>query len=812
MSISDRRRPPLPARLTCAERDFYLELRRLVNAAGMSCRALEEATSSARSETEEPCFYSKSQWARWLNGVSPPPRRAIRKLAEHLARDDIRAEHLVDIWEGAFTPAVPADPADVGPSSRRPRPRQLPNSAQRFIGRTAALKQLAHLAGQIGDSDGPVVIVIEGTAGVGKTTLANHFAHSVSGQFPDGQLYVNLRGFHHAQEPMSSAEALSMFLDALGVAPESFRASADDLAALYRSVLAGQRVLVVIDNAHDADQVRELLPGGRDCLVLVTSRSRLAGLITEGAHVLRLDPFTQEEARELLDRRLGTDRVERELPAADELIRLCAHLPLALSVAAAHAAANPFFPLGVLADDLRSSGLDGFDTGDPATSARTILARSCKYLTDQAVLMFCRLGIYPGPDVSIATAASLCAVSLSQARKDLNELARANLVEEYQPRRFTFHDLLRAYASEEAYAREGREPLRAAIHRVLDHFLHSAMQAYVRFTPHRPPLDLAPPLPGVIPVCLDDSAQALAWYESEAPGLIVLINHAYERGFDAYAWRMAWTLTQYFRRRGRLQDWAATQRVAVAAAERLGDRQGMAHSHYQLAHAEDILGDQEASELHARQALALFSEMEDLSNEAIVLNGLAFNLGQQGRYEEALPLAARGIEIVHTIGFRAAQAALEETVGQLYSNTGDYSDALAHCELAQALHRDCGNHAGVADTLVTVGHIFQRSGDLSGAREQFRHAMEMYQNSGDLFGEADALIALGDSFAVDRPPAARQPGSMLRRSWNACPIRLPIRSGPNSRGQRLSRQAGRIGGVDALDGTAHRSAPPCWAW
>jgi tetratricopeptide (TPR) repeat protein len=285
---------------------------------------------------------------------------------------------------------------------------------------------------------------------------------------------------------------------------------------------------------------------------------------------------------------------------------------------------------------------------------------------------------------------------------------------------------------------------------VLDHYLHTAMQAYVRFTPHRPPLDLPPPLPGVIPVCLDDSAQALAWYESEAPGMIVLISYAYEHGYDAHAWRLAWTLTQYFRRRGRLQDWGASQRVALAAAERLGDRQGMAHSYYQLGHVEDTLGDCEASELHLRQALATFSELEDPANEAVVLNGLAFNLGQRCRCEEALPLASRGVEIVNAIGFRALQAALEETMGQLYSATGDYSNALAHCELAQALHRDCGNHAGLADTLVTVGHIYQRC-------EQFRHAIEMYQDSGDLFGEADSLIAMGDSLALDRYPDAQQP-------------------------------------------------------
>ena len=360
-------RPSLPARLTAAERDFCIQLRRLVDAAGLSCRALEEATSSVRSDSEPACFYSKSQWGRWLNGESLPPRKAVRRLAEILAAEQIDAAGLIDLWGRAFAPG------DTGGTwTGRMRPRQLPIRAQRFVGRVAQLATLTGLADQVTASNGPVVIVLEGTAGVGKTTLAIQLAHSVCGQFPDGQLYVNMRGFDPAGRPMTASEALHGFLDALGVAPTSVPVGVDDQAALYRTVLAGKRVLIVIDNARDADQVRPLLPGSPGSLVLVTSRNQLCALAAEAARPLYVEPFARDEARQLLASRLGAGRVERELQAADELSMLCARLPLALSVAAAHAVMRPGFPLAALTSEFRSRGLDLLETGDPATTIRTV--------------------------------------------------------------------------------------------------------------------------------------------------------------------------------------------------------------------------------------------------------------------------------------------------------------------------------------------------------------------------------------------------------------------------------------------------------
>ena len=730
-------RPPLPARLSSAERNFYLELRRLVGAAGLSCRALEESTSA------RPDFFSKSQWARWINGISAPPRNAIRKLSERLARDEIEAGHLVDLWDQAFAPADFASTSD----SRQIRPRQLPVSVQQFIGRASHLHVLSDLVDQVGSSSGPVVIVIEGMAGVGKTTLANHLARSVSDRFPDGQLYVNVRGYDHAVGPMTPGEVLPGFLDALGVAPQSMRVSADDQAALYRSVMAGKRVLIVIDKAYDAEQVRRLLPGGPGSLVLVTSRNQLAGLVAEGAHLLRLDPFTAAEARELLDRRLGPDRVESESQAAEELIRMCAGLPLALSVAVAYAALHPSFRLAVLISEFRDRRLDLLETGDPATTARSVFARSYDHLNDHARLMFRLLGSHPGADLSLAAAASLAAMPPDQARKALDELTRAHLLEEYLPGWFTFHALLHAYAAELTERFDSGQDRRAAEHRMLDHYLHSAMSAARRLVPYRSSPRVTPPLPGVVPVELADRAQARNWFDSEVPVLLALIGYADSSGFDEHAWLIPWALSEFLHHSGRFQHWVATQSVAVTAARRLGDPLAQAHSHYELGHALSRAGDNNAAEPHVRQSLELFRELGDRDHEALLLNGLASMLDQQGRYSEALALALDGLRMVETAGQWWPQSALENTVGWLYAKLERYDLALAHCQRAVGLCREAANRRGMAATLDSVGFIYRQSGDLTKAVDYYQRAIKTYQDYGDPFGQAQSLCELGDALA-----------------------------------------------------------------
>ena len=336
--------------------------------------------------------------------------------------------------------------------------------------------------------------------------------------FPDGQLYADLRGFSPSGDPDPPARVVRRFLDALGVAPQAVPADADAQAPLYRSVLAGKRMLVVLDNARDAAQVRPLLPGSAGCLVVITSRSQLAGLAAvEGAQLLPLGLLTEQEARELLAGRLGAGRVEAEPEAVNELIRLCARLPLALAITAARAAARPEHPLAALAEELHAADgpLDALDAGDPAASVRSVFSWSYRQLSPAAAQLFRLLGIHPGPDISVSAAASLAGIETAHARWLLAELTRAHLIAGSAHGCYAFHDLLRAYAAEQAHALDSDAARREALGRALDHYLHTADAAAGLVNPSRASLSIAPPEPCVMSEQLAGQRQALAWFEAE---------------------------------------------------------------------------------------------------------------------------------------------------------------------------------------------------------------------------------------------------------------------------------------------------------
>jgi tetratricopeptide (TPR) repeat protein len=752
------RRPSLPARLNAAERDFYAQLRRAVDAAGLSCRSLELVTSSTRSEAEAPCFYSKSQWARWLNGRSAPPRKAVHKLAGCLSRDGVDASRLIELWDQAF-----AGPEEPLAATGYVVPRQLPSPVGHFVGRVDELATLIALADEVDASTGPVVRVLDGTAGVGKTTLAIEAAHAVSNRFPDGQLYVNLRGFDPAGGPMSSGEALSGLLTALGAGPVSRPLGVEELAALYRTVLAGKRVLVVIDNARDVNQVRRLLPGGPGSLVLVTSRNQLCALAGVGARPVRVQPFTLTEARELLTWRLGQERVSREPHAADELSRMCAGLPLALSVAAAHADMRPGFSLAAVASEFRSRGLDLLETGDPLTTARHVFSWSYQYLSEETARVFRLLGVVPGPDISVLAAASLTAMPVEKVYIALDELARAHLTEEHLPGRFRFHDLLRTYAGELAASADVTDDRQEAARRMLDHYLHSAMSASAQLHPARLGPRPRTPLPGVAPVQLADPEQAIAWFNAEIRVLLGLAGYAETNGFDEYAWQIPWAIAPYLSRSGRHRDWVATQWLAVGAAERLCDPVAQAHSHYFLAYALSTVGDTAAAEPHASQSLELFRDLGDRGSEAMVLNGLAAMISEQGRHADALDVALDGLRIVKESGCWWIEATLQITVGWLLALSGEYERPLAHCERGLALHRKAGNHGGVGDALYHTGKVHARRGDLDQARSCLDQAVDVFRDVEAALDEALCLTELGDVLASASSAADDAP----REAWLA---------------------------------------------
>ena len=434
-------------------------------------------------------------------------------------------------------------------------PRQLPAAVPHFTGRAHELEGLTELLNRSGEqTPGTVVIsAIGGTAGVGKTALAVHWAHQVAERFPDGQLYANLRGYDPSRTPTMPADVARRFLNALGVPDSQIPSDPDSWESLYRSTLADKRVLIVLDNARDAAQIRPLLPGGPGCFVLVTSRDQLTSLAAaEGAHMLTVDLLSQADAKELVARRLDRERIRDEPEAVSELIQLCARLPIAVSIAVARAATHPAFPLACLVAELRDAGsrLDVLDAGYPGSSVRAVFSWSYMNLSVAAARMFRLLSVHAGPDISIPAAASLAGLPRDQARRAVAELTGSHLLAEHVHGRFTFHDLLRAYAADQARTQDTDAERDAALYRLLDHYLHTSHAISRLLDPTLGMISLALPQPGVFPEVPDDYVQAWAWAESEHQVLLAAVTQAAAARFETYAWQILRALEPFFFRRG----------------------------------------------------------------------------------------------------------------------------------------------------------------------------------------------------------------------------------------------------------------------
>ena len=643
-------------------------------------------------------------------------------------------------------------------------PRQLPLATRHFAGRADALEVLAGLAAETsGTSQAVVISVIEGTAGVGKTTLAVHFAHQVADRFPDGQLYVNLRGFDPAAPPMPAGEAIQIFLEALGVRPARIPAGLESRAALYRSLLAGRRMLVLLDNAADIDQVRPLLPAGPGCLVLVTSRGQLTGLVaTEGAYPLTLDLLTGAEARELLARRLGTGRLRGDRPdgdqlgdgrpgseaaAAGELIELCARLPLALSIAAARAVGQPTLPLAALAAGLRDAGgrLDALDAGHAAASVRAVFSWSYQQLDPAAARMFRLLGLHPGPDISAPAAASMAGLPPRETRHILGQLTGAHLLAEHAHGRFSCHDLLRAYAAEHAHTDDSDSERHAATHRMLDHYLHTAHDATLLLQAFGRTGALPDHQAGVEPEPLADAGQALAWFDAERPVLKAATAQALEDGFDTYACQIPWAMARFLDLRGHWIDWAATEQTGLAAAERLGDRPAQAGAHLRLGFARGRLGGYREAYDHLEQALAIYTELGDRTGQGNAENALTLILQIEGRDAEALSHAERALELFMAAGDRFEQATTLNAVGWFHTRLGDHRQALHYCGQALDLLRGLGSLQAEAGTWDSLGYAHHHLGDHAESAACYRRALDLFREIGDRWGQATTLDHIGEA-------------------------------------------------------------------
>jgi DNA-binding SARP family transcriptional activator len=629
-------------------------------------------------------------------------------------------------------------------SGGRAVPWQLPAAVDGFAGREDELAALDVLLGPQRESPpdetrsrSPLIAVIAGTAGVGKTTLAVHWAHRVAGRFPDGQLYINLRGYDPAGEAVRPAAAIGEFLDALQVPPHRIPDGLAAQAGLYRSLLAGRRLLVLVDNARDADQVVPLLPGAPGCLVVVTSRDHLAGLVmTYGARPLTLDLLPPDEARRLLAGRLGQDRIAAEPAAAEEIVRRCAGLPLALAIVAARAAIHPARPLGALAGELA----DALGALDRAVDVRAIFSWSYETLGGAAARLF-RLvaGLHPGPYSTVTAAASMAGVPVSQIRGPLAELTRANLLTEHAPDRYSCHDLLRAYAAELCEVRDAdRDAVR---HRIVDHYVQTAYAAVLPLHGHIETVAPAAPRPGVSVGDFARPDEAMTWFTAERSALLAVLKLAADLGLDRQVCHLARALFVFLQRRGRWLDHAETQQTALAAARRLGDPVEETRAHRNLAWALADLG--RFDDAHHNLDAALARSHDDPAGQAWTHYHRDIVYAIQGREADALDAARRAHDIFDRLGDQVGQAITLTSLGWHHGRLGDHRPALDLCEQALILHQKLGTRGHEAHTWSCLADTHLHMGDPTEAVPCYRQALDLFREFGDQYGEASTLAHLG---------------------------------------------------------------------
>jgi DNA-binding SARP family transcriptional activator/tetratricopeptide (TPR) repeat protein len=662
-----------------------------------------------------------------------------RELAETAGLDPSRSLHelYIAILRGEVEPAIAKRP---GPAPTAVVPAQLPSDVPGFSGRGEELHRLDDLL----TSGRPVVIsALSGTAGIGKTALAVHWAHRAAPKFPDGQLYVNLRGFHPEQEPLAAAEALRGFIDSLGVPPQRVPTGMDAQAGLFRSLVAGRRLLIVLDNARDADQVRPLLPGTAECFVLVTSRNQLTGLVAaEGAVPVALDLLSPAEARALLAGRLGADRLAAEPEAVDQLIDACARLPLALVIVAAHAATQPGTTLAALAAQLRRAhgSLAPFTGDDPLTNVRSVFSWSYRQLSPAAARLFRQLSRHPGPDLTPSAATSLAGPEAAdEVAPSLAELTRAHLLAGPGAGRSTFHDLLRAYAGELSVRVDPEPDRRATQRRILDHYLHTAYAASLLMFPQRYAIEPAPPSPGVRPEPLACYDEALAWCTAEHQVLLAAVRQAEADGFDGHAWQLAWTLATYLDRRGHWADWAATQRIAIDAAERLGDQVALAHSHRQFARASTRLGRFDDALANYKLAIDYYAALDDAIGQADTHLNIGSLFERQSLHLEALDHALAAYDLFRQTTDVAGQARSLNNIGWVYAHLGQHDEALTYCTRGLELSRQVGNRYGEATTWDSLGLIHHMGRHFTDSIACYERALDIHLELGERLGSAVTL-------------------------------------------------------------------------
>ncbi|MET9225428.1 tetratricopeptide repeat protein [Lentzea sp. NPDC003310] len=635
-------------------------------------------------------------------------------------------------------------------------PRQLPPVPRGFTGREDVLAALdAAVAGVAGEQPGTSpLVVVSGMGGVGKTTVAVCWAHRAMRDFPDGQLYTDLSGYG-VGVPVTPGEALGAFLRALGVAAETIPAEVTERTAMFRSLVSGRRLVLVLDNARSEDQVRPLLPGTGSCAVVVTSRANLTGLVVDhGAEQVRLDVFSEQEALEALHTLIGP-RLAEEPQAAVDLARRCAYLPLALRIASGLVLNSPDVTVAELADELsdEQARLDVLDTGDdPRTAVRSVFSWSYKQLPADAARLFRLLGAAPGRQFDKRALAALLDVPVTAASRTAAVLARARLVRERSQGRVEVHDLLRVYAAE--LVREEDTDAGPALTRYFDHHLHTADLADRVLTPHRYRLTLDGS-PRHTPN-FGTREDALAWLTAGRDAFVGLLR-AGDPELDRRRWQLAYTLRGFFFLTKDWDTWVDTHELALAAARRLGDGHAEALTHNNLGMAMLERGDGEAAEPHFVRAQELFEAAGDLRGVSNALGNEAWVLHQRQKHAEALEVAGQALENYRRLDAPVNAGITLRGMAVFAAALSLFDQARAHLAEAMDLFAGTGSELDTLMALNCLGEVHNEAGEPGEAAGAHRRALALAERLGSSYELARAHFGLGRSaLATGDNTAARQ--------------------------------------------------------
>jgi DNA-binding SARP family transcriptional activator len=668
-------------------------------------------------------------------------------------------------------PAAPEtaapETAAAGPSAV---PAQLPADVADFTGRDEHSKQLVRLLTEARGADNPravAVVVVAGAGGLGKTALAVHAAHELGPYFPDGQLYVSLLGA--SQQPLPPDEVLARLLRDLGVPDARIPVYAEERAALLRTTMAGRQILMVLDDARDAAQVRPLLPGTASSAVLVTSRHRLADLA--GSHLVDLDVLDEAEARLLFTRIIGTQRAAAEPAAVRDVLEACAGLPLAIRIAGARLTARRGWSVGTLARRLADERrrLDEFTAGDLAV-------RACFQVSFESLPgaersggvdpahAFRLLGVWQGPSIGLPTVAALLGQPEGPVSDALEVLIDASLLESPAPDRYQFHDLLRAYAAQRAHAEEPAKVVAAAVRRVLSWYLLTADAAASVLSPSRNPVPLGSPEPGLQQPAFGTADEALDWSELERANLVAATRQAAGQGLHDIAWRLPVAAMISFELSGYRAEWITTHQIGLASARELGDRLGEARV---LNGMGMVLGEQRAESAIEcfERALAIFRELGDRRGQAQAANNLAFSYRFLGRHEDAVPALLAALDLQREVGARRGEAIALCNLGESYLHLGQYQEAIIRSEQALAVAHEIAAVRFEGYALYNLGRANLELGSTTAAVGLLEQALQIHRSAGDKYGEAQDLQQIGIAHARDGA-AAR-----AREAWaRACAI------------------------------------------